>query len=49
MKEFKWINEFTGEVFYTLGEAILTVFSDMVHCDKCRTPEMFQIKRLKED
>ena len=48
-KEYKWINEFTGEVFQTLPEAISTMFLDMIRCDKCRTPEMFQIKRLKEN
>lgn len=46
MRDFKWMNACTGEVFYTLMDAIKTMFLDIIRCEKCRTVEMLHIVRL---
>ena len=46
MKDFKWMNGYTGEVFYTLYDAIKEIFIDAIRNKKCRTVKMFKLVRL---
>ena len=44
-----WQNAYTGEIFFTLAGAVVTAIRDYRHFPKCRTKEIFNIVRLKEE
>ena len=45
--QFKYVNNFTGEVFTSLPKAILTVFKDIKNFPACRTVKMLSISKIK--
>ena len=48
MKEPKYMNQFTGELYYNIWHAITSVVADMIHFKPCRTVEMLHITRWHE-
>ena len=40
-----WINDYTGEIYSTIWEAVKTIISDFLYFPKCRTWKMFSISR----
>jgi len=47
-KEFRYINNYTGEIYTGIIEAIRTIIEDMKHFEACRTIKMFNISVWKE-
>ena len=45
METYKYINNYTGEIYKNLFHAIITIISDMIHCPGCRTFKMLNISR----
>ena len=45
--EYKYINNYTGELYRNLFHAISTIISDMRYYPKCRTIKMLNISRYK--
>lgn len=45
MKEPKYMNQFTGELYYNIWHAITSVVADMIYFKSCRTVEMLHITR----
>lgn len=43
----KYINECTGECYFSLFHAVTTIISDMIHIPACRTWEMWKISKVK--
>lgn len=46
--KFRYVSNYTGEVYRDLNHALRTIISDIVHYPKCRTIKMFWISRLEE-
>ena len=46
MKQYNYINLYTGEIYQNFKHAFFTVVSDMKHYKKCRTLKMLHIKRF---
>lgn len=42
---YKWMNNYTGEIFPTLYKAITTAIHDIIKYKTCRTIQIFNIKR----
>ena len=42
---YKYMNNYTGEIYRNLYHAITTIISDMIHYPGCRTLKMFNISR----
>ena len=47
--EYRWINNFTGEVHTTFLQAIRISILDMIRCKKCRIIKMLDIRRWNND
>lgn len=45
--EFRWQNNFTGEVHRTLAEAIFTAIKEFCRLKTCRTLKIFNIGRFR--
>ncbi|MBP5311884.1 MAG: hypothetical protein J6112_03520 [Clostridia bacterium] len=45
--DYRWINNYTGEIYRSLIEAAKTIIEDMKHFPKCRTIKMLNVGRLK--
>lgn len=46
MKNYKYINDYTGEVYTSLWEAFKTIIHDMKYYMDCKTIKMFKIKKI---
>lgn len=46
MKQYKYINLYTGEIYQNLRHAFFIIVSDIKHCKECRTLKILRIKRL---
>lgn len=42
---YKWMNNYTGEIFPTFYKAITTAIHDIIKYKTCRTIQIFNIKR----
>ena len=47
MKQYNYINLYTGEIYQNLKHALFTIVSDMKHYKECRTLKMLHIKRFQ--
>ena len=45
METYKYINNYTGEIYKNLFHAVITIISDMIHCPGCRTFKMLNISK----
>ena len=43
--KYRYINNFTGEVYKSLPHAISTIIKDAIHYKNCRNIKMLNIKR----
>lgn len=41
----EWISDCTGEIYSSFWHMIKTIIMDMIHYPKCRTIEMFNVRR----
>jgi len=46
-KECKYMNEYTGVLYFSLFHAVRSIISDMIHFPKCRTLKMWRISKVK--
>lgn len=46
MKEYKYINDYTAEIYTSLWHAFKTIIHDMKYYKDCRRIKMFKIKRI---
>lgn len=44
-KKFKYMNNYTGELYISLLNAFTTIIADMIHNKKCRTIKMLSISK----
>lgn len=42
---YKYLNNYTGELYKNLFHAIVSIISDMIYYPKCRTLKMLNISR----
>ena len=47
MKKYKYMNMYTGELYYSILHAVVTILIDMVRLPQCRTTAMWRIVRYK--
>ncbi len=43
--KYKYVNDYTGELYENLFKALATIISDMIHFPSCRTIKMLNISR----
>lgn len=46
---YKYINDFTGAIYKTFGEALRDALSDFIKIKACRTTKIFNIKKLEKE
>lgn len=45
--QYKYINNFTGEVYTSLLKATLAIFSDVINHLTCKTIKMLSVSKIK--